>query len=83
MAKKKKEPLVHYLTQDVCLDGTKKVPRGFKACCDSFKYRTTSCLYDVRFEWFGKLKKWGIPLADMVGGGFIEIKYCPHCGKKL
>jgi len=73
---------IHHVTNDECLDGTQRVPKRFKPCCDAFDYRTKSCLYEVRYEKFAR-GKWGIRLSDIVGGGWIWIRHCPHCGKKL
>jgi hypothetical protein len=67
----------------ICLEGIKRVPRNFKPCCDFFKLHTTSCAYDIRFEWWSKKKIWVIPISDEAGGGGINILFCPHCGKKL
>jgi len=66
-----------------CLEGTKKVPRGFKGCCETFAGHTTTCTFDIRYEWWPKLKTWVIVIDESAGGGGITIGYCPHCGKKL
>lgn len=66
-----------------CPEGTKKVPRFFKACCEDFALRTKACYHDIRYEWWTKHKGWFIQIAPSAGGGGIQIKYCPHCGTKL
>ncbi|MGH7175403.1 MAG: hypothetical protein ACREGR_03540 [Minisyncoccia bacterium] len=82
MTTKGHERQTHLVTKDLCLYGTQKTPKRWKPCCESFEYRVKSCVYDIRYEWFGR-GKWGIVLSEIVGGGYIHIKYCPHCGKKL
>jgi len=72
--------MIHGVTGDECLEGTKQVPKKWKACCKSFRARTESCQYEVRIEWYGG-NKWGIPLP--LGGGYIKIKHCPWCGEKV
>lgn len=62
-----------------CMDGVRKVPKRFKACCDEFNYRTSACQFDIHYEKHGR--KWGILLPDC--GSYIEIKFCPHCGEAL
>jgi hypothetical protein len=66
-----------------CLEGTKRVPRGFKPCCKLFEAHTRACAYDVRYEWYSKSKQWVIAISESAGGGGIEIVFCPHCGEKL
>lgn len=66
----------------ICKEGTKKVPRKWKPCCENFAHRTTSCDFDIRFEWHKKIG-WGITIHESAGGGMIVINYCPHCGVKL
>jgi len=66
-----------------CPEGTRKVPRGFKPCCDSFDQHTRACYFDLRYEWWPKYKGWFIPLAPKAGGGGIQIQFCPHCGTSL
>jgi len=67
----------------VCPEGTRRVPRGFKACCESFAGHTTACYFDVRYEWWPRRKGWFIAIAKAAGGGGIAISFCPHCGARL
>ena len=70
----------HFLN-DECLEGVrKKVPKKWKACCDSFEHSTLACQYDIRIQYYGK--KWGIPILDG-GSSFKAISFCPFCGEKL
>ena len=67
----------------VCPEGTRKVPRGFAACCEVFRGHTSTCYFDIRYEWWSKEKTWVTVIPDGVGGGGIEISFCPHCGLRL
>lgn len=62
-----------------CKEGTQKVPENFKPCCKSFLYRTSTCHFDIRIEYY--INWWGIVTAD--GVSYIIIDYCPFCGAKL
>jgi len=66
-----------------CLEGTRHVPRGFKACCSLFASHTTTCEHDVRYEWWQNRRTWVVVIAESAGGGGIEIRFCPHCGRRL
>jgi hypothetical protein len=63
-----------------CLEGTRRVPRRFEACCELFGGHVDTCVFDLRYEWWQKAQKWVIAVSEHSG---ITIKYCPHCGKKL
>lgn len=81
MKKKKKRQL--HTDGTVCLEGTRRVPKAFAPCCDQFKYRTTACDSDIRYEWWSKRKIWVTKISDIAGGGGVVMSYCPHCGRKL
>ena len=66
-----------------CLEGTRRVPRRFKACCRLFESHTATCAYDIRYEWWQKGRTWVVTIAESAGGGGIEIRFCPHCGRRL
>lgn len=70
----------HLVTGDECVEGTQKVPKTFKSCCETFERRTKACQYEFRIEWYGR-GKWGTPIPH--DGSYLCIKYCPFCGKKL
>ena len=80
--KRKKNPQLH-TDGTVCYEGTRRVPRPFKACCVEFNKHTLACVHDVRYEWWPKQKTWVIPIGELSGGGGVAISHCPHCGKKL
>jgi hypothetical protein len=58
------------------------VPKGFTGCCEDFIEHTTTCYYDVRYEWYDD-ECWVIVIPESAGGGGIEISFCPHCGASL
>ena len=66
-----------------CPEGTRCVPRGFKACCECFAGHTTACYFDIRYEWWPRRKSWFIIIAKVAGGGGVRMSFCPHCGAKL
>jgi hypothetical protein len=66
-----------------CLEGTRRVPRSFKACCEVFDGHTSACAFDIRYEWWSKQKMWVIAISESAGDGGIAIQFCPHCGAKL
>ena len=66
-----------------CPEGTRRVPRPFKTCCEAFASRTLACYHDIRYEWWPNYKGWFIVIAPSAGGGGISISYCPHCGASL
>ena len=66
-----------------CLEGTKRVPKNFKPCCDVFEGHTSTCAFDLRYEWRQKSKQWVIAISEIAGGGGISIAFCPHCGARL
>lgn len=55
----------------ICQEGIRSVRRGKQACCDEFYYRTATCIYDIRYQWYNKHKTWGVPLCD--GGTTICV----------
>ncbi len=59
------------------------MPRGFRACCRLFASHTTICEHDVRYEWWQNRRTWVVVIAESAGGGGIEIRFCPHCGRRL
>lgn len=59
------------------------MPPRFKACCAAFNAHTTTCELDVRYEWWSKARRWFIAIAEVAGGGGIEMAFCPHCGSRL
>lgn len=70
----------------LCLEGTRKLPRGFTACCSQFEAHTAVCVYDVRYEWSGEqggAGSWQIAIPEIAGGGGLVIAHCPHCGASL
>jgi hypothetical protein len=67
----------------ICLEGTRRVPKPYTACCEAFDSRTVACTFDIRYEWWPKLKTWVVPISDASGGGGVAINHCPHCGMKL
>lgn len=66
-----------------CLEGTSSVPESFSPCCEVFGGHTTTCAFDIRYEWWPKSKQWVIAISESAGGGGITISFCPHCGAKL
>ena len=66
----------------VCLEGTRKLPLNFSACCKQFETHTVACVHDVRYEWTAA-SGWRIAIADFAGGGGLAIRHCPHCGANL
>ena len=66
-----------------CLEGTRRVPIGFRPCCPTFAAHTVTCAYDIRYEYWSKRKQWLIVISESAGGGGIAISFCPHCGSKL
>jgi hypothetical protein len=66
-----------------CPEGTRRVPRGWSACCAFFEGHTRTCYFDIRYEWWSRNKSWFVIIAPEAGGGGIEISFCPHCGSKL
>ena len=65
-----------------CLKGTQRVPKNYVPCCEFFDYRTRTCAYDIRYEYW-KGQGWMIVIVEEAGGGGIAISYCPHCGTRL
>jgi hypothetical protein len=66
-----------------CLEGTRKLPAGFLACCAAFDARTSACTHDVRYEWNEACAQWQIAISAQAGAGGILIAHCPHCGTAL
>jgi hypothetical protein len=66
-----------------CLDGIRSpVPAGYRACCEAFDRHLEASVFDIRFEWWPKSKKWVIRVADGGSSG-LTIRFCPYCGTKL
>ena len=66
-----------------CPEGSRRVPRTFVPCCESFERHTSSCFFDFRLEWWARQKAWFIIIAPSAGGGGLQIAYCPFCGRHL
>lgn len=66
-----------------CPEGTRRVPRGYGACCAAFDARTRACYHDIRYEWWTSQRNWFVLIAPDAGGGGIAIAHCPHCGAAL
>jgi hypothetical protein len=66
-----------------CLEGSQRIPRIFKPCCETFAAHTTTCAFDVRYEWWSKSRKWVTVISESAGGGGVRISFCPHCGRRL
>jgi hypothetical protein len=64
-------------------------------CCDDMKYHTTrDCPHHERIDcpdtviiWaWGRGEKGytvGLPIRPGAGGGYIDVRFCPWCGKEL
>lgn len=61
----------------LCLEGTTSLPPDFQPCCDVFAAHTSTCVYDLRYEWWPRSRQWVIAIAEAAGGGGIVIHYCP------
>lgn len=72
--------LKKHLDGSPCVEGTRRLPKDYKACCDIFDGHTATCTHDLRYEYIENFKSWWIALQD---GSGITIKYCPHCGSSL
>jgi len=72
----------HHSGGEICLAGTRKVPRGFDPCCARFDLATKACVFDIRFEWWPKTNSWVVRVADGGSSG-IDIAFCPYCGTKV
>ena len=72
-----------HLDGSICPEGTRIVPRGFKACCEAFDWRTRACFFDIRYEWWSGQRNWFVLISPEGGGGGIAIAHCPHCGARL
>jgi hypothetical protein len=72
-----------HLDGSLCPEGTRRIHARFSACCEEFTHRTRACYFDIRYEWWPKLKNWFVVISDEAGGGGIAINFCPHCGRKL
>jgi hypothetical protein len=77
----REQPFIHPDGSE-CREGTQRVPRRWKPCCEVFENHTWACVYDIRYEWFSRHRQWGIAVADG-GTSYIILRYCPHCGTEL
>jgi hypothetical protein len=66
-----------------CLERTRSVPEVWEPCCEVFAGHTTTCAYDIRYEWSPTSRKWGIVIPESAGSGVVRIHFCPHCGTRL
>jgi hypothetical protein len=76
-------PQISHTDGTLCREGSKSVPENFVACCEDFDDHTSTCEFDVRYEWCVEEKVWSIAIAESAGGGGILIDFCPHCGVRL
>ncbi len=67
----------------ICLEGTRSVPPRYRPCCEIFGGHTTTCAWDIRYEWWRKSQQWVIVIPEGLGGGGITMRFCPHCGTEL
>lgn len=67
----------------VCPEGTARLPRPFKPCCETFAAHTRACFFDIRYEWWPKQRGWFTIIAPSAGGGGVAMNFCPHCGRRL
>ena len=63
-----------------CLEGVRRVPPGFDACCAFLEARTLACEFDIRIEFRGQ--DWVICVPDGGSSGMV-IRWCPSCGAHL
>ncbi len=73
----------HHPDGTVCLEGTRSLPKSYSPCCEIFDSHTSTCEYDLRYEWGPRSRQWVIAIAESAGGGGVRISYCPHCGARL
>jgi len=66
-----------------CPEGTQRIPSRYTPCCDDFLAHTFACYFDIRYEWWPRLRGWFIVIDPSAGGGGVAISHCPHCGGKL
>ncbi len=66
-----------------CLEGTRRVPRGFAPCCAAFDRLTQNCVADLRVEWWSRRRRWFLLLPSSTGNEGLEVHFCPHCGAPL
>ena len=83
VASKRKRTTPHHADGTICLEGTSRVPKPYRPCCQAFDVQTSMCAFDVRYEWSPRQKTWVIAISESAGGGGVVITYCPHCGDKL
>lgn len=60
-----------------CLEGSRRVPRGFRPCCEGFAQRVVACTSDIRYEWWTRLKTWVIVIDGAAGGGGVAFAHRP------
>jgi len=83
MAKTRTAPRTVHADGSICPEGTARVPRGKKICCEDFRVRTLACFFDIRYEWWPEYKGWFTLVIPSAGGGGIAMNFCPHCGQRL
>ena len=66
-----------------CPEGTQRIPRGKKLCCEEFETRTQACYFDIRYEWWPRYQGWFTIIQPDAGGGGVAMNFCPHCGQRL
>lgn len=77
------KPQARHPNGTFCLEGTTSLPLDFQPCCTVFAGHTSTCVHDLRYEWWPKSRQWVIAVAEAAGGGGVVINYCPHCGAPL
>jgi len=65
-----------------CLEGTRRVPEGYVPCRAIFESHLSTCVVDIRYEWWVSSTCWMICIPDGGSSG-LRIYFCPHCGRQL
>lgn len=83
MPRQSASPLPLHADGIPCPEGTQRLPRDGKLCCEAFRARTLACFFDVRYEWWPNHRGWFTLINPSAGGGGIAMNFCPHCGERL